>query len=221
MARISSGPPAAPAAVRSREARSRRVARASSSTSSSNRQPSTTTSTGRRPSRSSAPTRPRDTRSVSWPGPKLGRRSGRCRPDARDGRRRRDPHGLAGPRSVIAASGRSPRSGRPCARRTPRRLCAKTAPCRRPVASPAMTPAATSAARWSASRRLASPSQCASTQSVEISPRANPSSRISARSNGSVVWIPVTTTSSSARRIRSMAAVRSVPTVMILAIIGS
>ena len=45
MARISRGPPAAPAEVRSRDARSRRAALASSSTSNSKRQPSTTTST--------------------------------------------------------------------------------------------------------------------------------------------------------------------------------
>src|SRR5687768_12501083 len=82
-------------------------------------------------------------------------------------------------------------------------------------------PAATCAATTSASRRLASPSQCVSTQSVEISPRANAGSRINARSKGSVVWMPVTATSSSARRIRSMAVPRSGPTVMILAISGS
>ena len=58
----------------------------------------------------------------------------------------------------------------------------------------------------------AAPSQRSATQSVDsVEPvsSANAGSRTSARSNGSVVWMPLTTTSSRARRIRRIAASRS------------
>ena len=124
--------------------------------------------------------------------------------------------GCAG-QPVTAATGRSAPDARPCASRRPGSSLRKDA-------APAGRRAATcrgdgrgrrpcrELGRTASRRGGAVPARPRPSRST-ASPRAKAGSRSNARWNGSVVWIPVTSTSSRARRIRSMAAADPGPTV--------
>ena len=200
MARISTGAPLPGAGPWSRRARSRRSARAASSTSRTNRQPSTTTSTRCRPSRSGGAERRRRPR-LGRPTPGLAGRtsidghgrspgsavSGAGRDAARRDRSSRPPVDRRGP---AVASPR--RSGRLVfAHRQRRRSRARRLRRRGPRRSQRRCPI-----------RRSGPS-APPTQSIDRSSPAQ-ERRVAdqPRSNGSVVWMPLTSTSSSARRSR-------------------
>ena len=213
-----------PATAGSCSPRSRRLVRAArpgaaSSTSSSKRQPSTTTSTRRRPSRSGGPsgvTMALRRRSPSL-GPVIGvgprvDGHGPTPGSAVSGRRRTRIR-----RVVIAATGRSA-AARPSARHG---LTGSSVRTDSPVDRGHRR-----RQRHGARRRVRRPAR--RRVPVVRDPvdrqvgrhRGTPDRRTSARWNGSVVWIPLTSTSSSARRSRSMAVARSGPTAISLAITG-
>ena len=186
---------------------------------------------GQRPSPGSSPPTPGEpTRTSRLRGSRRrdGRRSPvrapRCRRPGRlgvDGRPRRQP----GHRSILGPGPRAASHPAPQRRRRPsapgRRRRSAAAPAPGAADAPARRPPRgrpRAAPRATASRRAASPSQFASTQPVERSAARNAALRATKRWNGSVVWTPPISVSSSARRRRSIAASRSAPWTITFAI---